>query len=168
MKKIVKIGITDVYIANETGGFIVVQLQDLDFTPKLGDIVEVYQNGNDFLVLKPLQNEVLSDDILQFANKSDKSRKIAGFLALFGGIVGLHDFYLRQYSKAFYHILPVAFAAILSNEKSPGGLYYYESIVFLYIVLVLCFIWGFIESLLIFCSNEQSYWSKDSYGEDLR
>ena len=50
MKKIVKIGITDVYIANETGGFIVVQLQDLDFTPKLGDIVEVYQNGNDFLI----------------------------------------------------------------------------------------------------------------------
>lgn len=174
MFKIVKIENGQVYIASNSGQFIVVRIEELNFVPQLGDIVEVYQNGNDYLVIKSSNNFANSSinsraPKVSNSNTSVKSKKTAALLALLGGSIGLHDLYLGQYSKVIYRNLPIIlYCVYIINIGSDNDGYYYKDILFPIVILCFCAIWGVIESILIFSSKPGSYWSKDAYRRELR
>ena len=80
-----------------------------------------------------------------------KSKLLAGFLGMFLGVLGIHNFYLEYYGKGIVQLLLTLFCSIF--------------LIFgVGILLYIPFVWGFVEGILILLGLIRT----DAHGVELR
>ncbi len=103
MAKIIKIDGENVYIGNSDGTLTTVNKADCsEFSPVVGDIVEVYKSDNQTIVLKSTGNYADEHDV---SNKEPVTKVVYCLLALFLGGIGVHKFYARKIGLGLAYLL---------------------------------------------------------------
>jgi TM2 domain-containing membrane protein YozV len=138
MPKVIHVTDSTVSIGLENGGLIDVARSDLSFLPTVGDYVEIFQGNG-----KTVVNKLSSEPTRTTSNPAGKSKLVAGLLGIFLGGLGIHNFYLGNAARGI------------------------AQIVVSLVTLGIGAIWGFIEGILILCSNVGSPWHKDANGVEL-
>ena len=92
MNKVIKIEDETVYVGKGNNGqFTAISRKSFGFEPQVGDYVEFYQNGDEYIVSKIDNTSPASSS--QHSNEvSDKSKLAAALFALFLGAFGAYDF----------------------------------------------------------------------------
>lgn len=121
MSKIIKIDNDVIFIGTNQGGIKQVRTSDVNFTPKIGDEVDVYETENEIIVTKKenqKENDNLSSGIninvsnnqtsaqpMYIANNTKAVNKIIYcLLAFFLGTFGIHKFYAGKISTGILFI----------------------------------------------------------------
>ncbi|HEM5083682.1 TPA: TM2 domain-containing protein [Streptococcus suis] len=104
MFKIIKIENDIIYVGKGSDGqFTEIPRNNFGFEPTVGDFVEFYQNDGTYIVSKV-------ENIAHFASggltsqQGQKSKVVAGILALLLGGIGAYDFYIGSTGKGFLRL----------------------------------------------------------------
>ena len=112
MNKVIKIEDETVYVGKGNNGqFTAISRKSFGFEPQVGDYVEFYQNGDDYIVSK-IDNTSLSTFSQHSNGVSDKSKLAAALFALFLGEFGAYDFYIGNAKQGYKRIVITLLAAI--------------------------------------------------------
>lgn len=146
MYKVIKIEGEQVFIGKESGEFVPVSMSSFGAAPQVGDMVEIFQNGEDIIVSK-------INPIHQFTGKEPmvqkvRSKKVAGWLALL--VNPAYHFYVGRHGIGAVRLLT---GFIFADAPE------------LLIVLVAVDI---IIAILVFTSKSGSYWHQDAQGRELK
>ena len=112
MYKIIKIEDEIIYVGKGIDGkFTDIPRTSFGFEPQLGDYVEFYKNGSEYIVSKVdnVANFISNQSII---GQSDKSKIAAGLLALFLGAFGVYDFYIGDSKQGIKRIIITLLAFI--------------------------------------------------------
>lgn len=152
MYKIIKIADDIVFVGNgKEGNFTEIPLTSFGFDPKVGDYVEFYKNGEEYIVSK-------IDPIAQFTGnggvkgQSHKSKVTAAVLAFFGAF-GFYEFYIGNVGKGLLRILITAIGVI--PFLTP-------------VIIFFNIIWNLINTISILLSKPGSKWHQDAHGLELQ
>lgn len=120
-KKIIKLDFDDVVIANEDGSTIRALYEWLNFKPEIGDIVDVFPDGDELIIHKAtVATDNLQDKInINIVNENNNSQSVGGYvqygrvvnkwvyfiLALFFGGIGAHKFYSGFSGKGIMYLI---------------------------------------------------------------
>ena len=121
MSKIIKIDNDVIFIGTNNGSIKQVRTSDINFTPKIGDEVDVYETENEVIVTKKekhKENDNLSSGIninvsnnqngaqpMYIANNTKAVNKLVYcLLAFFLGTFGIHKFYAGKISTGILFI----------------------------------------------------------------
>ena len=121
MKKIIKLDGDNVIIGCDvTNEIIKTKYGNLNFSPQIGDEVEVYRDGNDLIIYKtgyksPAKTTVntntthekrsMNSEINNYAYGRRVNRVTYGLLAILMGSCGLHKFYGGKVGQGILYIL---------------------------------------------------------------
>ena len=123
MAKIIKLDFEDVVIANDDKTIIRVAYADLDFKPQVGDLVEVYPDGEFYIIHKVSAASQIEDKInINIVNENNASQQVVNnnggiyggklvnkwlyvLLALFLGGLGIHKFYSGNFVKGVLYFV---------------------------------------------------------------
>ena len=123
MAKVIKLDFENVVIANEDKSIVRVPYDQIDFKPEIGDNVEVYQDGDGFIIHKLDRTTRLEDKInINIVNENNSSQHVTNtnggiyggklvnklvyiLLALFLGGFGLHKFYSGNIIKGILYFV---------------------------------------------------------------
>ncbi len=98
-----------------------------------------------------------------YVGKREKSKVASGLLALFLGPLGLHNFYLGYTRRGLVQLLlPIATFIMMLISIIPGGYIFVFCTILFPLTLLLVWLWGVIEAILIFMGK-----IRDSDGSDL-
>ena len=153
MYKIIKIENEIIYVGKGTDGkFTDIPRTSFGFEPQLGDYVEFYKNGSEYIVSKVdnVANFISNQSII---GQSDKSKIAAGLLALFLGAFGVYDFYIGDSKQGIKRIIITLLAFI--------------PFLLPFIALV-NIIWNIVIGIQVLTSRTGSKWHKDAQGLELR
>ena len=153
MYKIIKIEDEIIYVGKGIDGkFTVIPRTSFGFEPQLGDYVEFYKNGSEYIVSKVdnVANFISNQSII---GQSDKSKIAAGLLALFLGAFGVYDFYIGDSKQGIKRIIITLLAFI--------------PFLLPFIALV-NIIWNIVIGIQVLTSRTGSKWHKDAQGLELR
>lgn len=88
MNKVIKIEDETVYVGKGNNGqFTAISRKSFGFEPQVGDYVEFYQNGDEYIVSK-IDNTSSASSSQHSNGMSDKSKLAAALFALFLGALG--------------------------------------------------------------------------------
>ncbi|MGX7243477.1 TM2 domain-containing protein [Enterococcus quebecensis] len=120
-KKIIKLDFEDVVIANEDGSTTRAQYEWFNFKPEIGDIVDVFEDGDELIIHKVEKtSENLQDKInINIVNENNNTQTVGGYvqhgrvvnkwlyfiLAFFLGGVGAHKFYSGFTGKGIMYLV---------------------------------------------------------------
>lgn len=153
MYKIIKIEDETIYVGKGSDGqFTAIPRTSFGFEPQLGDYVEFYQNGSEYIVSK-VDNLANFTDNLPLSCKSDKSKFAAGLLALFLGALGGYDFYIGNSKQAIIRLVITLLGMI------PFLLPF---------VILINLIWNLIIGIQVLTSKPGNKWHKDAQGRELQ
>jgi TM2 domain-containing membrane protein YozV len=110
-----------------------------NFTPRVGDRVNVYGSGDNVIVEKAEAPPVAA----AAPRTGAKSKMVAGLLGIFLGGIGIHSFYL---GKTTIGVIQIVVSFVTCGLGS---------------------LWGFVEGILILCSKPGSSWHQDADGNEL-
>jgi hypothetical protein len=145
MSEIIDIKGNKAIIGHDDGKIITVPIASITFSdPKIGDDVRVYKSEQEIIVRR-----VNHQSTSQITEKSNKSKIVAGLLSIFLGWLGIGNFYLGKTGKGLTQLLITLF------------------LFWLVIPLIVTFIWGLIEGIVILLSKPGSPEHKDGYGLEL-
>lgn len=153
MYKIIKIEDEIIYVGKGIDGkFTDIPRTSFGFEPQLGDYVEFYKNGSEYIVSKVdnVANFISNQSII---GQSDKSKIAAGLLALFLGAFGVYDFYIGDSKQGIKRIIITLLAFI--------------PFLLPFIALV-NIIWNIVIGIQVLTSRTGSKWHKDAQGLELR
>jgi TM2 domain-containing membrane protein YozV len=129
MSKIIRVNRDSVCVGKDDGSFIEVKKSELNFTPTVGDAVEIFTAGDSVIVSKAKLASSSSDFAENIVNVSEKSEmgptvnQVAyALLAIFLGSFGIHKFYAGKVVMGIIYIL-------LSWTFIPGVIGFIEGIV---------------------------------------
>lgn len=122
MGKIIKIEGDIISLGTDEGKIQEVRLADLNFIPKVGDKVDIFENEGNFIVTKVEEtkpeysnsgininlsnNQGLSESPVYVANNTKAVNKIVYcLLAFFLGSIGIHKFYAGKTSSGILYLL---------------------------------------------------------------
>jgi len=153
MYKIIKIEDETIYVGKGSDGqFTAIPRTSFGFEPQLGDYVEFYQNGSEYIVSK-VDNLANFTDNLPISGKSDKSKVAAGLLALFLGALGGYDFYIGNSKQAIIRLVITLLGMI------PFLLPF---------VFLINLIWNLVIGIQVLTSKSGNKWHKDALGLELQ
>lgn len=153
MYKIIKIEDGTIYVGKGSDGqFTAIPRTSFGFEPQLGDYVEFYQNGSEYIVSK-VDNLANFTDNLPISSKSDKSKVAAGLLALFLGALGGYDFYIGNTKQAIIRLVITLLGMI------PFLLPF---------VFLINLIWNLVIGIQVLTSKSGNKWHKDAQGLELQ
>ena len=153
MYKIIKIEDEIIYVGKGIDGkFTDIPRTSFGFEPQLGDYVEFYKNGSEYIVSKVdnVANFISNQSII---GQSDRSKIAAGLLALFLGAFGVYDFYIGDSKQGIKRIIITLLAFI--------------PFLLPFIALV-NIIWNIVIGIQVLTSRTGSKWHKDAQGLELR
>lgn len=121
MAKIIKVNGDIISIGTDEGGIKEIRTTDINFTPKVGDQVEIYETENDLIVTKKeekkesnpnagininVSNNQSGVQPTYIANNTKAVNKIVYcVLAFFLGGIGIHKFYAGKIGTGILYIL---------------------------------------------------------------
>ncbi|KXT84401.1 TM2 domain-containing protein [Streptococcus panodentis] len=123
MAKIIKVTESEVTIAKDDSSVIKVLRSNLDFEPASGEIVEVYDTGEEIIVHRSRQTTAdnLQDKInINIVNENNNSQSqivygagqgrlvnkmVYALLAIFLGTFGVHQFYAGKIGSGFMYLI---------------------------------------------------------------
>lgn len=121
MAKIIKVNGDIISIGTDEGGIREIRTTDINFTPKVGDQVEIYETENDLIVTKKeekkesnpnagininVSNNQSGVQPTYIANNTKAVNKIVYcVLAFFLGGIGIHKFYAGKIGTGILYIL---------------------------------------------------------------
>lgn len=153
MYKIIKIEDETIYVGKGSDGqFTAIPRTSFGFEPQLGDYVEFYQNGSEYIVSK-VDNLANFTDNLPISGKSDKSKVAAGLLALFLGALGGYDFYIGNSKQGIIRLVITLLGMI--------------PFIFPFVILI-NLIWNIVIGIQILTSKSGNKWHKDAQGLELQ
>ncbi len=98
---IIKVDSEKVYLSNEEddGKFFTAERASLEFTPKVGDVVDAFLSESGETLILPIKKSSIvlaesAENISDSDGVSEKSRAAAAILCFFFGWLGIHNFYL--------------------------------------------------------------------------
>ena len=153
MYKIIKIEDEIIYVGKGIDGkFTDIPRTSFGFEPQLGDYVEFYKNGSEYIVSKVdnVANFISNQSII---GQSDRSKIAAGLLALVLGAFGVYDFYIGDSKQGIKRIIITLLAFI--------------PFLLPFIALV-NIIWNIVIGIQVLTSRTGSKWHKDAQGLELR
>lgn len=158
MAKLIKDDAETIYIGREDGSLLQVGRHAIDFLPEEGQDVQVFQKGEDYIVVP---TEKLTAGSQEQLSRLSTSRRIAGVLAMIFGGIGLHSLYLkRKYAwiRVVLSLLP--WLIIFKDSIRLDHFTAEEGIPFLlsFFIVSILGIWGICDSLSIWFS--EAYWTK--------
>ena len=104
MNKVIKIEDETVYVGKgDNGQFTAISRKSFGFEPQVGDYVEFYQNGDEYIVSK-IDNASPATSSQHSNGVSDKSKLAAALFALFLGALGGYDFYIGNSKQGYKRI----------------------------------------------------------------
>lgn len=99
MPKVIRIKDGTVTIGNDDGSFLDIPMSELDFTPIVGEMVELFSSGDRTVIYRNGKNPVLPP-------KGKGVNQIAyGLFALFLGGFGVHKFYVGKVGLGVVYLL---------------------------------------------------------------
>lgn len=99
MPKVIRIKEGTVTIGNDDGSFLDIPMSELDFTPIIGEMVELFSSGDRTVIYRNGKNPVLPP-------KGKVVNQIAyGLFALFLGGFGVHKFYVGKVGLGVVYLL---------------------------------------------------------------
>lgn len=99
MPKVIRIKEGTVTIGNEDGSFLDIPMSELDFTPVVGEMVELFSSGDRTVIYRNGKNPALPP-------KGKGVNQIAyGLFALFLGGFGVHKFYVGKVGLGVVYLL---------------------------------------------------------------
>lgn len=99
MPKVIRIKDGTVTIGNDDGSFLDIPMSELDFTPIVGEMVELFSSGDRTVIYRNGKNPVLPP-------KGKEVNQIAyGLFALFLGGFGVHKFYVGKVGLGVVYLL---------------------------------------------------------------
>lgn len=105
MAKILRIGDNDVSIGKDDGTFVVVNKTEFDFTPVVGETVDLFTSEGKIIVTRAPGNTVIQVVAPPTAKEHSKlSRVVALILWIFFGWIGGHRFYVGKVGTALLFI----------------------------------------------------------------
>lgn len=153
MNKVIKIEDETVYVGKGNNGqFTAISRKSFGFEPQVGDYVEFYQNGDDYIVSK-IDNTSLSTFSQHSNGVSDKSKLAAALFALFLGEFGAYDFYIGNAKQGYKRIVITLLAAIP---------------MLLPFILLANAIWNIMITIQVLTSKTGSKWHQDAQGLELQ
>lgn len=153
MYKIIKIEDETIYVGKGSDGqFTAIPRTSFGFEPQLGDYVEFYQNGSEYIVSK-VDNLANFTDNLPINGQSDKSKVAAGLLALFLGALGGYDFYIGNSKQGIIRLVITLLGMI------PFLLPFF---------ILINLIWNLIIGIQVLTSKPGNRWHKDAQGLELQ
>lgn len=153
MYKIIKIEDETIYVGKGSDGqFTDIPRTSFGFEPQLGDYVEFYQNGSEYIVSK-VDNLANFTDNLPISGKSDKSKVAAGLLALFLGALGGYDFYIGNSKQGIIRLVITLLGMI--------------PFIFPFVILI-NLIWNIVIGIQVLTSKSGNKWHKDAQGLELQ
>ena len=104
MNKVIKIEDETVYVGKGNNGqFTAISRKSFGFEPQVGDYVEFYQNGDEYIVSK-IDNTSPATSSQHSNGVSDKSKLAAALFAFFLGALGGYDFYIGNSKQGYKRI----------------------------------------------------------------
>ena len=153
MYKIINIEDETIYVGKGSDGqFTAIPRTSFGFAPQLGDYVEFYQNGSEYIVSK-VDNLANFTNNLPISGQSDKSKVAAGLLALFLGALGGYDFYIGNTKQAIIRLVITLLGMI------PFLLPF---------VILINLIWNIVIGIQVLTSKSGNKWHKDAQGLELQ
>lgn len=153
MYKVLKFDDETVYLINSDGDLKKLDRQLFDFTIELGTKVDLFKDGQSFIVVLYHEDKVLELD----GEKSVKSDLLQGILDLFLETLSIHNNHLGNLKKIFSQLLITIFMA-----WSLFGVIIIEILLFIESLLV--FIWKLILRLfgsLHLAENSKKIWANE-------
>ncbi len=102
MPKIIKVDSGVVTIAMNNGDIITVRDYSLSFKPEINDVVEVYENGGEYIINKS-QNTYNTTNI--YTGKKPVNKIAYGLLGILLGCIGAHKFYAGKIGVGIVFLL---------------------------------------------------------------
>ncbi len=122
MAKIIKLDFEEVVIAEDDNNLIRLPYEELDFKPELHDEVDIYPDGETFIVTKKKVSDssiedkininIVNDNTQQQSNNNNVyaatgkvvNKVVYILLAIFLGTFGIHKFYARKFSTGLWYL----------------------------------------------------------------
>lgn len=151
MYKIIKIDGETVFVGKTGGEFTEIPLSNFGFEPKVGDFIEFYQNGEEYIVSKVNPISGFTGTV-PTGQSSAKSRVTAGVLAILLGAFGGYDFYIGKTGMGVVRLV-ISLLTIIPFIAP--------------LIMGVNLIWNLIVGISVLTSKPGSKWHKDAQGLEL-
>lgn len=110
MARILKVNPDTVSIGIETGEIIEVRIEDLNFTPAVDDVVEVYKSDKETIVRKVdvaagSTFNIFKTDYNYAIGKTAVNKVVYALLAILLGAFGIHKFYVGKPTSGVLYLI---------------------------------------------------------------